>query len=92
MSKAEVFSRTVPWYEITPSERFIYKDKTTNLWFVIERVNARNEIQGAGYALATAYRRYAEECEQQQREATPLDLFDEYDKLDRVDSWRVKQF
>lgn len=88
--KVEVFSRTQPWYEITPASRFIYRDKSTKLWFVIEHLGRNNEVQGAGYALITAYHRYCDECTKGKKPAQPLDSFEEYDMLERVASYQVR--
>jgi hypothetical protein len=85
----EVFTRIKPWYEVNPSRLFAYKDKITRLWFVIERRGERFELQGAGYQLATAYRRYQEVCEKANLEPHPLDKFDTYDRLEKVMTYEV---
>lgn len=89
--KTETFKRTIPWYESRPkADCFIYQDKTTRLWFVIEQLNYREEIQGSGYAIITAYRRYCDECQRKQNTAKPLDTFTTYAKLEREVSYQVR--
>lgn len=88
--KSETFTRIKPWYELTPTPRFIYQDKQTKLWFVIESLGRGEEIQGAGYAIITAYKRYCESCQRGKRISFPLDDFTIHDKIEQVMSYQVR--
>lgn len=87
--KFDTFTRTVPWYEITPKSRFIYKDKVTKLYFVI--LSDYNwELQGAGYQLATAYRRLKDECNSRNVYCPAIEDFATYDNLTKIVECKVK--
>ncbi len=88
--KSETVTYTIPWYALTPSPLFIYKDKITKLWFVIEQLGRGSEVQGAGYALTTAYSRYVDECLKGKKWPSPLDKFKVFDTIERVMSYQVR--
>lgn len=88
--KLEIFSRIIPWYELTPARYFIYKDKITKLWFAIASVGERSELQGAAYDKYTAYSRLLKDAKRLGIELPSLDSFSRYDTIERVVNYGVK--
>ncbi len=97
--KLEIFSRIIPWYELTPARYFIYKDKMTKLWFAIAAIkgvarefgnNGVSELQGAAYDKYTAYSRLSREAKRLGIELPSLDSFSRYDTIERVVNYSVK--
>jgi hypothetical protein len=85
--KFEIFTRKVPWYEITPCKYFTYYDRVTKLYFVI--LSDATEIQGAGYDKKMAYSRLCREGVKRGIFVPPLDKFVSYDILEQVMSYKV---
>jgi hypothetical protein len=83
--KPEVFIRNVPWYEARPVEScFCFYDKSIKMWFYIQQVNKRFELQGASVYRSNAYARYVSQCENAKITPIPIDKFQEYDRLDSI--------